>query len=105
MSLDSISNEDFWKLLQNICREDDLEIDEDFLNNTIKNEMNKNRLFRDYSLIHECYLTLSECYGYLYNNEFEKLSEKQIERRKIVKGIKQKIDKIKTAVFLSNRVV
>lgn len=99
MSLDAISNEDFWKLLQKICQEDDLGIDEDFLNNTIEKEMNKNRLFRDYSLIHECYLTLSECYGYLYNNEFEELSEKQIERRKFVKEIKQKIGKVKTAVF------
>lgn len=61
--------------------------------------MYKHRLFRDYFLIHECYLTLSECYGYPYNNEFEELSEKQIERRKFVKEIKQKIGKVKTAVF------
>lgn len=36
MSLDAISDEDFRKLLQKICQEDDWGIDKDFLNNTIK---------------------------------------------------------------------
>ena len=57
----------------------------------IKKERKKLWFLRDYGLIHECYLTLSEVYGYQYDNEYEKKAEKQIKRRKLVRNIKKHI--------------
>lgn len=100
MSIENISNEEFLKILVRIFTEElDSEINEDYLLDTITNEFKKTKHLRDYSLIHECFLTLSECYDYTYNNEYEKLSEKQIKRRKAIREFKQLFVKSKTAVF------
>lgn len=61
--------------------------------------MAKSHMRRDYSLIHECWLTLSECYGHQYNNKFEDKSKKQIKIRKMINDIKQELKKFQTAVF------
>lgn len=72
MSIEKISNEEFREILFRIFTEElDSEINEDYLLNTISNEFKKAKHLRDYPLIHECFLTLSECYDYSYNNEFE----------------------------------
>ena len=100
MSIENISNEEFLEILVRIFNEElDSEINEDYLLATISNEFKKTKHLRDYSLIHECFLTLFECYGYSYNNEFEELSEKQIKRRKAIREFKQLFAKSKTAVF------
>ena len=36
----------------------------------LSEELDKPRRKQDFVLIHECYLTLSECFGYEYNNEY-----------------------------------
>ena len=78
MSIENISNEEFLKILVRIFTEElDPEINEDYLLTTISNEFKKTKHLRDYSLIHECFLTLSECFRYSYNNEYEYLSNKQ----------------------------
>lgn len=100
MGIENISNEEFLKILLQIYAEDlDSEISEDYLLTTISGEFKKTKHLRDYSLIHECFLTLSECYGYSYNNEFEELYEKQIKMRKAIREFKQLFVKSKTAVF------
>lgn len=100
MGIENISNEEFLKILLQIYTEDlESEINENYLLATISNEFKKTGPLRDYSLIHECFLTLSECFGYSYNNEYEELSNKQIKRRKNISGIKQLFSKSKTAVF------
>ena len=100
MSIEKISNEEFMKILVRIFTEElDSEINEDYLLTTISNEFKKAKHLRDYSLIHECFLTLSECYGYSYNNGFEESSEKQIKRRRAIREFKQLFVKSKTAVF------
>lgn len=100
MSIENISNEEFLKILVRIFTEElDPEINENYLLDTISIEFKKTKHLRDYSLIHECFLTLSECYGYSYNNEFEELSKKQIKRRKTIRECKQLFAKTKTAVF------
>lgn len=100
MSIENISNEEFLKILVRIFTEElDPEINEDYLLDTISIELKKTKHLRDYPLIHECFLTLSECYGYSYNNEFEELSEKQIKRRRAIREFKQLFVKSKTAIF------
>lgn len=100
MSIENISNEEFFKILLQIFKEDlDPEINENYLLTTISDELKKAKYLRDYSLVHECYLTLSECFGYSYNNEYEELSNKQIKRRKNIYGIKQLFAKSKTAIL------
>lgn len=58
----------------------------DYLND----EFNKPEKDRDFGLIHECYLTLSEYFGYEYNNEYEKLAQKQQRNRKLINKLKKK---------------
>lgn len=100
MSIEKISNEEFREILFRIFTEElESEINEDYLLNTISNEFKKAKHLRDYPLIHECFLTLSECYDYSYNNKFEELSEKQIKRRRAIREFKQFFVKSKTAVF------
>lgn len=100
MSIENISNEEFFKILLYILEEDlDSEINEDYLLTTILDELKKAKHLRDYSLIHECFLTLSECFGYSYDNEYEELSNKQIKFRKTIVKIKKSINIGKTAIF------
>lgn len=68
--------------------EDDEEFTEENLIKTIKKEKKKLWFLRDYSYIHECYLTLSEVYGYSYNNEYEEKAKKLIARRKRLRAFK-----------------
>lgn len=100
MSLENISNEDFWLIIQDIIISEPIpEFSEENLTKIINDELAKPYIKRDYPLIHECFLTLSECYDYSYNNEFEELSEKQIKRRRAIREFKQLFVKSKTAVF------
>lgn len=90
MSIEKISNEEFREILFRVFNEElDSEINEDYLLTTISNELKKSKHLIDYTLIHECSLTLSECFGYSYHNEYEKLSKRQIKRRKNIYKIKQ----------------
>ena len=68
--------------------EDDEEFTEENLIKTIKKEKKKLWFLRDYSYIHECYLTLSEVYGYSYNNEYEEKAKKLIASRKRLRAFK-----------------
>lgn len=69
--------------------EDDEEFTEENLIKTIKKEKKKLWFLRDYSYIHECYLTLSEVHGYSYNNEYEEKAERLIARRKRIRKLKE----------------
>ena len=55
--------------------------DEDIINE-LEKELNKPENERYYNLIHECYLTLSECFGHKYNNEYTQSSKISIEKHK-----------------------
>ncbi len=100
MSFDNISNDDFLNILKQIIEsEPDPEFSEDNLIKTINDELAKSYLMRDYPLIHECCLSLSEIYGYEYNNEFEDMSEKQIKRTKTIHDITKLLTKARTAMF------
>ena len=66
------------------------EFSEENIIKMINKEKKKLPFLRDYDLIHESYLLLSECYGYTYNNEYEEKAERQIERRKRIRHIKSK---------------
>jgi len=68
--------------------DDDEEFTEENLIKTIKKEKKKLWFLRDYSYIHECYLTLSEVHGYSYNNECEEKAKKLIARRKRLRAFK-----------------
>ena len=100
MSLENMSNEEFWTIIQEIVNsQPDPEFSEENLIKYINDELKKPYLKRDYPLIHECCLSLSEFYGYEYNNEFEDKSEKQIKRTKTIHDITEFLTKAKTAVF------
>lgn len=95
-----MSNDEFWETIKQIIEsEPDPTFSEENLIKTINDELSKPHRSRDYPLIHECCLTLSEFYGYLYNNDFEEKSEKQIKRTKSIREIKEIIIKARTAVF------
>ncbi len=95
-----MSNIEFWSIIQEIVTsEPDAEFSEENLIKTINDELAKPYLKRDYPLIHECCLTLSEFHGYEYNNEFEDNSEKQIKRTKTLRDITNLLTKARTAVF------
>lgn len=65
------------------------EIKKETLNN-LSEELDKPRRKQDFVLIHECYLTLSECFGYEYNNEYKTLAERQQRIQKLIKKAKNK---------------
>lgn len=85
----SISNEAFIELLKDLMTFDKDKFKEDTLKE-LSDELNKPKRIQDFTLIHECYITLSECFGYEYNNEYEKMAEKQQHKQKILRKIKAK---------------
>ena len=85
----SISNEAFIELLKDLITFDKDKFKEDTLKE-LSDELSKPKRMQDFTLIHECYITLSECFGYEYNNEYEKIAEKQQRRQKILREIKTK---------------
>ncbi len=86
-TVDAFNFCDMWTM----SKEDEEEFSKENLAKMIKKERKKLWFLRDYGLIHECYLTLSEVYGHQYGNEYEKKAEKQIRRRKLVRNIKKHI--------------
>ncbi len=99
MSLENMSAKEFMKIIEEICNTPlDDEFNEESLKQTIDAELKKSKLARDYSLIHDCYISLAEVYGYEYNNEYEALAERQIHRRRKIRKLKEKlpINKIAT---------
>ena len=95
-----MSAAEFMKIIEEICNtplED--EFSEEGLKRTIDEELKKAKLERDYSLIHDCYISLAEVYGYEYNNEYESLSERQIRRRRTIRKLKEKMPITKIATF------
>lgn len=58
--------------------------------NNLSEELDKPRKKQDFVLIHECYLTLSECFGYEYNNEYKTLAERQQRIQKLINKAKNK---------------
>lgn len=93
----NISNEDFIKMLIDVFSTD-FEIVKKETLEYLNAELDKPEKERDFGLIHECYLTLSECFGYEYNNEYEKLAKKQHNNQKIINRLK-KSQSIKVAMF------
>lgn len=78
----SISNEAFIEMLIDVFSCDTEKMEEETVE-LLSEELKKPKWRQDFSLIHECYLTLSECFGYEYNNEYEKKAERQQNLRKI----------------------
>ena len=78
----SISNEAFIEMLIDVLSCDTEKMEEETVE-LLSEELKKPKWRQDFSLIHECYLTLSECFGYEYNNEYEKKAERQQNLRKI----------------------
>ena len=72
----NISNEDFLKMLIDVFSTDFETVRKETLD-YLNTELAKPERERDFGLIHECYLTLSECFGYEYNNEYEKLAKNE----------------------------
>lgn len=100
MSLENISNEDFWLIIQDIIISEPIpEFSEENLTKIINDELAKPYIKRDYPLIHECCLSLSEFYGYEYNNEFEEQSEKQIKQTRKIRDITKFLTKAKAAIL------
>lgn len=85
----SISDEAFIELLNDIKNFDAEQFKKETLQ-ILSEELCKPKWKQDYVTIHECYLILSECFGYDYNNEYEKKAEKQQHRQKILREIKTK---------------
>lgn len=95
-----MSSKEFLAIIQDIVNSTpDPEFSEENLIKYINDELKKPYLKRDYPLIHECCLSLSEFYGYEYDNEFEGMSEKQIKRTRTLRDISELLTKAKTAVF------
>lgn len=95
-----MSDKEFWETIQGIIdTEPEPEFSEENLTKVINNEFTKPCYVRDYLLIHESYLILSECFGYSYNNEYEEQSNKQIRRRKTIREIKRFLVRTKIAIF------
>lgn len=88
-SLD-ISNEDFINIIISILNTD-FEAEKAEIINYLDTELSKPERERDYMLIHECYLTLSEGYGHEYNNEYKKQAERQYRNNRIAKTLKDKL--------------
>lgn len=78
----SISNEAFIEMLIDVFSCDTEKMEEETVE-LLSEELKKPKWRQDFSLIHECYLTLSECFGYEYNNKYEKKAERQQNLRKI----------------------
>lgn len=78
----SISNEAFIEMLIDVLSCDTEKMEEETVE-LLSEELKKPKWRQDFSLIHECYLTLSECFGYEYNNEYEKKAKRQQNLRKI----------------------
>lgn len=78
----SVSNEAFIEMLIDVLSCDTEKMEEETVE-LLSEELKKPKWRQDFSLIHECYLTLSECFGYEYNNEYEKKAERQQNLRKI----------------------
>lgn len=85
----SISDEAFIELLNDIKNFDAEQFKIETLQ-ILSEELSKPKWKQDYVTIHECYITLSECFGYDYNNEYEKMAEKQQRRQKKLREIKTK---------------
>lgn len=83
----SISNAAFIELLNDAMNFDVEEFKEDTLKQ-LSEELNKPKWEQDYIAIHECFLTLSECFGYKYDNEYERLAERQQRKYSLFKKIK-----------------
>lgn len=93
----NISNEDFLKMLIDVFSTDFETVRKETLD-YLNTELAKPERERDFGLIHECYLTLSECFGYEYNNEYEKLAKKQQRNQKLINRFKKKPSQ-KVAMF------
>lgn len=83
----AVSFDDFWMM----SKEEEEYFTEENLIRVINKEMKKLWFLRDYCLIHECFLTLSEVYGHTYNNEYEAKSEKFYARIKRLNEFKRKL--------------
>lgn len=93
----SISNKAFIELISDLVNMDVDEIKKVTLD-CLSEELDKPRRKQDFVLIHECYLTLSECFGYEYNNEYKTLAERQQRTQKIINKAKN-ISIGKAAIF------
>lgn len=90
----SISDEAFIELLNDIKNFDAEQFKKETLQ-ILSEELSKPKWKQDYVTIHECYITLSEGFGYDYNNEYEKKAEKQQQNlRKINRAKKNIIRKV-----------
>jgi len=84
--ISAINFDDLWMMSE----EEEAEFSEENLIKIIKKEKRKPCFLRDYGLIHECYLTLSEIYGHKYNNQYEQKAEKHSARIRRKNRIKAK---------------
>lgn len=100
MSLENMNAKEFMKIIEEICNTPlDDEFSEENLKQTIAAELKKPKLARDYTLIHDCYISLAEVYGHKYSNEYETLSERQIRRRRKIRKLKEKLPMTKKAAL------
>ena len=76
-----------------MSEEEKAEFSEENLIKMIKAEKKKVWFLRDYGLIHECYLTLFEVYGYTYNNEYEKKAKRHSVKIRLKNKIKDRLMK------------
>lgn len=93
----SISNEAFIEMLIDVLSCDTEKMEEETVE-LLSEELKKPKWRQDFSLIHECYLTLSECFGYKYDNEYEMLAERQQQSQKILHRMKNSLIR-KVAMF------
>lgn len=86
----SISNEAFIEMLIDVLSCDTEKIKEETVE-LLSEELKKPKWRQDFGLIHECYLTLSECFGYEYDNKYEVLAERQQRSKKILYRMKNSL--------------
>lgn len=83
----NMSNEAFLEAMISILTTD-YEAEKKEILRFLNEELSKPDTERDYITIHECYLALSECCGYKYENEYKKLAEKQERKIRIMRTVK-----------------
>lgn len=86
----SISNEAFIEMLIDVLSCDTEKIKEETVE-LLSEELKKPKWRQDFGLIHECYLTLSECFEYEYDNKYEVLAERQQRSKKILYRMKNSL--------------